>query len=317
MHGFKRARNAILKAKSVAVAGHANPDGDSIGSMLALGLGLEKLGKRVHMISRDGVPERYRTLPGAGRIIRGLDEPIDLAIAVDCSSREMLGKTFLLFESASGILEIDHHDFRRPFGDIAIVDRKAAAVGEIIFTLLNSLGIVITKPIAHNLMTSIIVETGSFRLPNTRPFTFEVCTDLIRRGVDFYKLVDMVFWSKSREAAVLSGICLSRCRFLKGGSLVWSIIRKKDFEAVKGKDADVDPVPDDMRAIDSVKIAVLFREKDAKTLRVSLRSKGKINVAAVAEQYNGGGHYDVAGCNIKNDPSEMNGLLAKARRLLD
>ena len=118
-------------------------------------------------------------------------------------------------------------------------------------------------------------------------------------------------------AVVLSGVCLSRCRFLKGGSLVWSIIGKRDFEAAKGKDADVDPVPDDMRAIDSVRIAVLFREKDDETLRVSLRSKGRINVAEVAEHYNGGGHFDVAGCTIKNDPKEISGFLKRAGRLLD
>jgi phosphoesterase RecJ-like protein len=316
VQGFGRAREALKKARRIAVAGHANPDGDSIGSMLALGLGLEKLGKRVHMISHDGVPPRYRTLPGACRIAKGFKGPVDMAIAVDCGSKEMLGKTFSIFEDASDILEIDHHDFRRPFGNIAIIDRKAAAVGEIIFMLLKELGVDITKPIAQNLMTSIIVETGSFRLPNTRPFTFEVCTDLIRRGVDFYKLVDTIFWSKSRAAAILSGVCLSRCRFLKGGSLVWSIIGKRDFEAAKGRDEDVDPVPDDMRAIESVKIAVLFREKDAGTLRVSLRSKGRINVAEVAERYNGGGHFDVAGCNIKNDPKAISEFLNKVRRLL-
>jgi len=317
VQGLGKAAVAIKKANHIAISGHINPDGDSIGSMLALGLGLRRLGKRVYMVSHDGVPERYRRLPGAGRIIKNLQAPIDLAIAVDCGSKEMLGKTFFLFKGAADILEIDHHDFRRPFGNIAIVDRKAAAVGEIIFTLLKELGVGITKPIAQNLMTSIIVETGSFRLPNTRPFTFEVCTDLIRRGVDFYKLVDMIFWSKSRAAVVLSGVCLSRCRFMKGGSLVWSIIGKKDFEAVKGRDSDVDPVPDDMRAIDSVRIAVLFREKGAGTLRVSLRSKGRINVAEVAERYNGGGHFDVAGCNIKNDPKEINEFLNRVRRLLD
>lgn len=308
---------AINKAKHIAISGHINPDGDSIGSMLALGLGLQQLGKRVHMISHDGVPTRYRMLPGAGRIIKNLQGPIDLAIAVDCGSKEMLGKTFLSFRSAADILEIDHHEFRRPFGTLAIVDREAAAVGEIIFEVLKKLRVNITKPIAQNLMTSIIVETNSFRLPNTRPFTLEVCSDLIRRGVNFYKLVNMVFWSKRPSAAILSGICLSRCRFMKGGRLVWSIIGSKDLKAVGGKSEDIDPVPDEMRSIDQVKIAILFRETDGGMLRVSLRSKGRINVAEVAEHYNGGGHFDVAGCNIKNDRDAIQEFLKRVGRILD
>jgi bifunctional oligoribonuclease and PAP phosphatase NrnA len=316
VQGLSKAVNAIKKAKHIAISGHINPDGDSIGSMLALGLALQQLGKRVHMVSHDGVPARYRMLPGAGRIINNLRGPIDLAIAVDCGSKEMLGKTFSSFRRAADILEIDHHDFRRPFGTIAIIDKKAAAVGEIIFVLLGKLGIDITKPVAQNLMTSIIVETSSFSLPNTRPFTFEVCTNLIHKGVDFYRLVNMIFWSKHRAAAILSGVCLSRCRFVKGGRLVWSIIGMSDFKAAKGKSEDVDPVPDEMRSIDSVKIAVLFREIDSDTLRVSLRSKGRINVAEVAEHYNGGGHFDVAGCNIKNDPRAIQEFLGKVGRVL-
>ena len=317
MQGLVEAAASIKKAKHIAISGHINPDGDSIGSMLALGLGLRRLGKRVYMVSHDGVPERYRRLPGAGRIIKNLQAPIDLAIAVDCGSKEMLGKTFSSFKRASGILEIDHHDFRRPFGTISIIDKKAAAVGEIIFVLLGKLGIDITKPVAQNLMTSIIVETSSFMLPNTRPFTFEVCTDLIHKGVDFYKLVNMVFWSKHRAAAILSGVCLSRCRFMKGGRLVWSIVGMSDFKAAKAKSEDVDPVPDEMRSIDSVKIAVLFRQTDSGTLRVSLRSKGRINVAEIAEHYNGGGHFDVAGCNIKNDPETIREFLNRTGRILD
>lgn len=317
MHGLKRARNAIERAGSIAISGHINPDGDSIGSMLALGLGLERLGKRVQMISRDSVPHRYRALPGAREIRRKLTPgPIDLAVAVDCGSREMLGETFSSFESASDILEIDHHIYRRPFGSIAMIDREAAAVGETIYVLLNALGVDIDREIAQNLLTSIIVETNSFRLPNTRRFTFEVCSDLISRGVDFYRLVETVFWSRRSESAVLSGLCLSRCKFLMGGRLAWSIIRSGDFESAGGKDEDVDPVPDEMRSIDRVRVAVLFREKDPDTLRVSLRSKARINVASLAERYGGGGHSDVAGCSIRNSASDMRKLLKEAGRLV-
>ncbi len=315
MLGLNVAKDAILKAKSIAIASHVNPDGDSIGSLLSLGLGLDRLGKRVYFISEDGVPQRYKNLPGANRIVRSLDQPVDLAIAVDCSNKEILGRTYDYFQKASHILEIDHHDFRRPFGTRSFIDTKAAAVGEMIYLLLSSLDVKITENIAQNMMTSIVVETNSFRLPNIRRFTFELCAKLVDAGIDVYKLVDTVFWSKRKEAAILSGMCLARCKFRKGGKIAWSIITKKEFDKAGGSVEDVDAVPDDMRAIKGVRVAVLFRENGSNLLRVSLRSKGKINVASIAEQYRGGGHFDVAGCSIPNNPGSIQEFLKRVEKV--
>ncbi len=308
----------VSKARDIVISSHVNPDGDSIGSLLALGLGLESLGKRVYMLSPDGVPRKYRDLPGASRITKsaGKIKKTDLAIAVDCSNKEILGSGFRAFERSRTIVEIDHHDFRRPFGDICLLDTKAAAVGEMIYGLLGRMGIAITKDIAYNLMTSILIETNSFRLPNVRPDTFEICADLVRTGVDFYNLTETIFWSRSKESIILSGICMARCKFLSGGRIVWSIIKKEDFDAIGGRDEDVDSVADEMRSIRGVKIAVLFRGKDGSGLRVSMRSKNKINVAAIAEHYHGGGHYDVAGCTIPADKGSISSLLERAKALL-
>lgn len=196
------------------------------------------------------------------------------------------------------------------------MDSKAAAVGELVYLLLEKLKVYIDRDIAENLLTSIIVETNSFRLPNVRPLTFEICTELIKKDVDFYKLVDMVFWSRRRESAVLSGICLARCRFIEDGRLAWSIIRQNAFDRIKGEDEDIDAVADEIRSIQGVEIVVLFREKNKKNLRVSLRSKGRINIAGIAEYYRGGGHFDIAGCAIPNTPDSMKELLTMARSLL-
>lgn len=317
MRGLITAVDKILKAKDIVVSGHVNPDGDSIGSLLSFGLGLEKLGKRVYMVSHDGVPKRYRNLPGASRIIRKTQKSCDLAIAVDCSNKEMLGKTFKVFSTARDILEIDHHEFRRPFGDIKLIDPGASAVGELIYILLKELRVKISEDIAQNLLTSIIVETDSFSLPNVRPLAFSICAELLDKGVDFYKLVNMVFWSRTREQVILSGICLSRCKFMKHGKLVWSIVKTDDFKKVGGKDEDVDTVADEMRSIKGVKIVVLFRENVKGYLRVSLRSKGKINIASIAERFGGGGHFDVAGCKIYNDSRCIKELLDRSIRLLE
>ncbi len=316
MQGLKQAADHISKAKNIAIACHINPDGDAIGSLLALAEGLKQLDKKVYLLSQDGVPNKYRHLPGANKIVKKLTKNVDLAITVDCSSSKMLGKVYSDIRRARTIIEIDHHQSREEFGDIRVVDPLAAAVGEQIYMLLNRMKVEITERIAQNILTSIIVETNAFRLPNVRPFTFKVCEKMVATGADFHKLVELVFWGRTQQVAILSGICLSRCKFLENRRIVWSIVKKRDFKKVNGKDGDVDAVADEMRAIKDVKIVVLFRERDEKRLRVSLRSKGDINIANLAASYGGGGHYEVAGCSIPNKIEAINELLGRAKMFL-
>ncbi|MEW5758891.1 MAG: bifunctional oligoribonuclease/PAP phosphatase NrnA [Candidatus Omnitrophota bacterium] len=316
MQQFNLICKKILDAKSIVIAGHINPDADSIGCLLALGIGLEKLGKNVYMLIQERIPTRFISLPGIHRLVRQVKIKPDLAIAVDCSNREILGRAFRIFKKSKDILEIDHHEFRRGFGNIKLIDKDAAAVGELIYTLLIKLDVEIDKNIAQNILTSIIVETNSFRLPGVRVETFEICAELLKRGVNFYKLVDTVFWSQTRQASILSGICLARCKFMYGGKLAWTIIKNEDLKRLKGRKEDVDGVADQIRAIKGVEIVIFFREVNNKILRVSLRSKSKINIASVAESFNGGGHFDVAGCHIPNTSEAMKTLIDRARKLL-
>jgi len=316
MQGLKEAKRSILKAKDIVILGHINPDGDSLGSLLSLGLGLKSMDKHTYMLSQDKLPLNYASLPSANQIRKELRKNVDLAIAVDCSTKEMLGKNISIFRRAKTKLVIDHHRFGRVFGDIRFIDHKASAAGELIYILLKDLGVKITEDIAENILTSIIAETNSFRLPNTRPFTFSLCSELLKKGIDFSKLVDRIYGTRSKESVILSGICLARCRFLKDGQIVWSLIRGKDFSLVRGKHYDIDSVINEMRSIEKVKIVVLFREKNKKVLRVSLRSKGEINVASIAERYNGGGHFDMAGCYISNNKRSTKEFLSSAEGLL-
>jgi len=316
--GIHRAKKAIASAKTIVITGHRNPDGDSLGSLLALGLGLRRMGKQVYLLCDDKVPQRYMFLPGVRRIVRRVSVTPDVAIAVDCSNKDLIGDNFDVFRKAAEIIEIDHHEFRRSFGTIQCVDHRAAAVGEIVYVLLRALQVPITRSIAENLLTSLIVETNSFRLPAVRGVTFALCAKLIAVGIDYYKLADRIFWSASKESMILMGVCLSRCAFLSNGKIVYSIIREKDFARVGGTDADVDPVIEQMRAINHVQVAVLFREKSRVTLRVSLRSKGRrINVAKIAEKYLGGGHYDIAGCVIRNSPESIRQFLGQVQQFLN
>lgn len=316
MRKLKEAKRGILDSRSIAIVCHRNADGDCLGSLLALGLGLSTLKKRVLMVSPDGVPSRYQKLPGTSKVKRRIEKVPDMAIAVDCNAKEMLGRPFNVIRKAKYILEIDHHEYRKPFGNLFLVDSKAAAVGELVYQLLKYLNIDITKDIAQNILTSIIVETNSFRLPKVRPFTFRLCDRLLRTGLDYHKLSETVYWSKRKQVAILSGICMSKIKFLKNSKIAWSIISRKEFAEVKGKDEDVDAVADDILAIKTVKIAILFREKSPGFLRVSLRSKGGINVAFLAYKYGGGGHFDSAGCYIPNKKEAITELMREAEEEL-
>lgn len=311
-----RAKESILEAKEVLIACHLNPDGDSMGSLLGLGLGVARLGKKVYMVSPDGVPKIYKTLPGADSVVNKIDKEIELAVAVDCGNKERLGKAYDVFEKAGKKIAIDHHEFGTPFGDINIVDPHASSSGELVYRLLRALPLHITQDIAQDLLTAIIVETNSFRLPNVSPSTFEVCAHLAKTGVDFHKLSELVYWSKRRQAAVLSSLCVSRVKFLNGGKIAWSIAKKSDFKKTHAVTEDVDSVAADMLSIEGVQAAVFFREEKNRKLRASVRSKGNVNIAQVAKNHGGGGHFDAAGCYITNAERSIDKFLKEIEKVV-
>lgn len=316
MIGLKEAIKAILQSERIVIACHVNPDGDCIGSLLALGLGLSSIGKRVYMVSQDGVPRSYQKLPGADKVRKTIEKVPDMAITVDCNAKEMVGKPFNVIRKTKYILEIDHHEFRKQFGTLFLVDTKASAVGEIVYRLFKYLKVGITKDIAQNILTSIIVETNSFRLPVVRALTFRICAVLMKTGIDFSRLSEIVYWSKTKAGAVLSGRCMANLKVIQKDKIAWTLVTRKDFTRARGKDEDVDSVANDILSINTVKIAVFFREQNAKFLRVSLRSKGRLNVASIANKYGGGGHFDSAGCYIANRKKTMVELIEAAKELL-
>lgn len=310
------ARHIILNADTIAICGHSNPDGDSIGSVLSLGLGLQSIGKHVFMLCNDEIPRNYQFLPGIAQLIKTLHRRVDVAISVDCGSKEMTGKNGTIFEYANCIIEIDHHRSRTPFGDVLIVDADAACAGELVYELLTELDIPIIPDIAQNILTSLLVETNSFRLPGIRPQTFQLCSELLKSGVDFYKIAESVYWITSKATALLTGISLSNCNFSSSGEIAWSVLTRADFKRAEASDSDADSVSEKIRSIQGVKIAILFREKNSKEWRVSLRSKDNINLTTLAEQFGGGGHLSAAGCTIPKRQKYLHLLLKSAEELL-
>ena len=306
---LRTAASRIRSAKKILITGHIYPDGDTIGSLLALGLGLLDIGKRVVMVSPDGMPPRFQFLPGSELVLDDFVGRADLAIAVDCGSEKQLGEIKGAFHKARKTIQIDHHDFGDAFGEELVVDTDAAAVGEIIYDLLVLLKAKITPAIATCLLTSIIVDTGSFRFSNIRSRTFAICADLLNRGVDLRYLIEESYWKKSVATARLEAVAISKMRFEMNGKLVWTLVRQNDFKRAGGLMADVDGVADDLRSIEGVKVACVIRETEDGKYRVSLRSEIGYNVAKVAKRFGGGGHHYAAGCVLRGTKLQRDQLL--------
>ena len=312
---ISKAIKAIQRAKKVIVASHVNPDGDTIGCLLALGHTLILMGKRVILLSQDGVPSRFQFLPGSELILSDTRETADVSIAVDCGSVRQLGSLRAPFFRSKTTIQVDHHDFGNSFGKIQVLEEDAAAVGEIVYELIKALKVEITPAIATCLLTSIIVDTGSFRFTNIRSKTFDICSRLVRKGVDLQHLIEESYWKKTRSVAKLSGYAIMTADFSNTGAVVWSTVYQKDFKRFGAHISDVDAVADDLRSIEGVKVAAVFRETEKKSFRVSLRSKYGINVANVAKNFGGGGHHNSAGCAIRNSEKEKETLLKELEAL--
>ncbi len=313
---LKQAVRAVRKADKILVASHVNPDGDTIGCLLALGLSFLQIGKKAILLSQDGVPSRFQFLPGSELILSGTQETADLSVAVDCGSEKQLGSVRNAFFKSKTTIQVDHHDFGESFGKIQVLEEEASAVGEIIYELIRALKVEITPAIASCLLTSIIVDTGSFRFSNIRPKTFDICSKLIKTGVDLQRLIEDSYWKKSRSMAKLSGYCVTQTEFSESGAIAWSTVYQKDFERFEAELPDVDAVADELRAIEGVKVAAVFRETERKNFRISLRSTHGINVANVAKLFGGGGHHNAAGCSIGGSEKEKEKFLAELNKLI-
>lgn len=289
----------IRACESAVIACHRNPDGDAIGSLLALGLALRKSGKTARVICHDEVPARFRFLPMANEVTTAATA--DLGIAVDAASLEQLGTSHDSLQRCNSFVKIDHHAEGDSFGDLEWVDTNAAAVGEMLVDLCGELDVALDVDIAQCLLTAIVTDTGSFRFANTRSATFAAASKLMTTGVDFASLVERIYWDRPFSSAHLTGLVMSRAQTAGDGEVVWSYLTNDDFVNANGTASDADHLSNELRSIEGVQAAALFRETPESVVRVSLRSRGGVDVAAAAQKFGGGGHRNAAGCRYEDE----------------
>ncbi len=296
---YKPAAEAIARAQSVVLACHVNPDGDTLGSALALAHALKRMGKRAVVLSHDGVPDIYHWMPGAEWVQKETDErDFDLSIVCDTGTSERVGRAKEAVESARMTLNIDHHVAEGEFGKIRVVNPKAAATGELVHGLLKAMGAEIDKKIAECLMCAIVTDTGSFRYMNVTPHTFQVAGELMARGAWPATISELVFENRSVASIKLLGRALDSLRVSDDGQIAWAHIRAKDYKALGASDEDSEGIVGHVRAVKGSCVGILFREIPGKKIRISLRSREGYDVNAVAQVFGGGGHKLAAGCSI-------------------
>ncbi|OPZ85063.1 MAG: Bifunctional oligoribonuclease and PAP phosphatase NrnA [bacterium ADurb.Bin429] len=291
----RRVADTLLHYPACFIATHVNPEGDAIGSMLALALALESLGKEVVCYDRHGVPENCRFLPTWERVVTELPASVPpLVVYVDADRLERCDLSVDHFPHAETFARIDHHTSSAPDPGPALVDTKAAAAGELIFELLPLLDVTLTTDIATCLQTALMVDTGRFSYTNTTPKTHRIAADLLAAGADVPAIVDWIWGSVKFEATRLLGAALSTLQRSADDRIAWAVLRNEDFLSVNATPEDTEGIIDAVRAVRGVEVAALFSEKRG-TIRVSLRSRGHVDVAALARQFDGGGHVKAAG----------------------
>lgn len=281
------------------IACHENPEGDAIGSELALALALRKAGKTATVLNSDPVPDNLLFLPGADSVRSEEDgSRYEVAVIVDCGSLERTGRVGSELRKCPLTVNIDHHVTNGRHGDHCLIDPEAAATGVLIYRILSALEIPFDEQIAVNLFVAILTDTGSFRYSNANPEAFDVAGEMVRRGVDPWSVAEQVFETQPRERISLLGRVLASLEFDGDGRIAAITTMRKDLDEFRSRKDSLEGFINYPRSIAGVEIAVAFREEGDGTYRVSLRSKGKVDVARIATGFGGGGHRSASGCSV-------------------
>ena len=285
----------ISQGEHFLVVSHERPDGDAVGSMLAFGEILRQLGKRADLVSADRVPAVYRQLPGvdALRTAMQVQGPYDAVILLECDGIERARlkglEQFLL-------INIDHHITAHPYAQLNWIDCEAVSVGEMVYRFAKAAGASITPAMATCLYTTVLTDTGGFCYGSLRGSTFALARELVEAGADAGEIARQIYFSTPLSKVRLMAAALSTLHF--EGELAWLWITDEDMERTGANDEDAEGIVNVAIGIAGVEAAVFLRALNDGTVRLSLRSKGRVKVAAIAEKLGGGGHENSAGCTL-------------------
>lgn len=297
--GMDEATAALRSANDILLVCHINPDGDTLGSMLALALGLSAMGKKTTLVSSDGVPPTLSFLPGVDQIQTQTERrDFPLAVVLDAGDLARTGAARDAVLAAQTIIDIDHHVTAGAFGQIRLLDAKAAATAEIVYDVLLDLGVPLTQPIAECLLCGLLTDTGSFRFNNVTPRTMALGGDMIALGASPNTIAEWAFENKSWGGQKLLGRALDNMKRTPDGKIVWTHVTQADFAEFGATDEDSEGVVSAIRMVRGTDAALFLREMPTGKLRVSLRARDPLDVSVVAARFGGGGHRLASGCTL-------------------
>lgn len=318
MQELLKIRNVLTTNKEVAIISHSNPDGDALGSQIALSLALEKLGVQTLLINKDSVPPSFQFLPNREKIkpLDKIDQLPTVLIFVDCATLDRTGyDTEKLNNDGRVFINIDHHISNDKFANINWVEEKAAATSEMIYDLISLLQVKIDEDIATTLYTGISTDTGSFLYDNTTSTTHQVASDLINKGADISKLRVNFYENTSKGRLNLLKIGLNNLSFAQNDEICWMAFTYSEISNSNALDADGDGLINYVKNISGVEVALVFREIEPGKTKVSLRSKSWFDVNELAAYFQGGGHARASGCVIEGEQQEIiKRVISKAQK---
>jgi phosphoesterase RecJ-like protein len=306
----------IRERQTFVITSHMRPDGDAIGSALGLFHLLEAIGKQATVVFTDAIPEVYRFLPGVDRITTHIPSgPLDALIFLESGTRERasIDQAELAAAAPAFTIHIDHHRSGTAFADFNWIDPAACAVGAMIYDLAVASGVLISKAVADCLYTAVLTDTGSFNFPGTTASTFALAAHLVECGVVPNEIAQAVFFSNPPARSRVLGLVLSRMDIQ--GNVAWSYLTLDDLKQAGAAVEDSEGAVNQLISVAGVQAAALVRETEPGTeFRVSLRSKGGVDVSCVAESFGGGGHRNASGCTLKGTLAEASASVLAALR---
>lgn len=301
-NSFQEIADAIRAHDTFIVLSHLRPDGDAIGSQIALGHALEQMGKTVHYINEDGTPDNLTFLPGSDKIQTPPAEPLDVqvAIALDCATKPRLGDNALNAASKATLwINIDHHVSNPGYGDLNHIDSISPATGQILYHLITEQGLPFSELSRDSIYVAISTDTGSFQYSNTTAATYEMAADLVRRGLDVGTINSQTYDNNPYRKIELLRSLLNTLELVDDGKVAhWELLNSVK-EEYKLKPEDSEDLIDLIRGIEGVIVAAFFEELPDGKIRVSLRAKDStVNCSELAQQFRGGGHARAAGIRM-------------------
>ena len=300
---FNQLEELIKNSKKILIVSHINPDGDAIGSVSSMYTTIyDNFKKKSDILVIGHLPNCYKSLPNIDKAEFKFNDSMvyDLVITLDVASLDRLSNAKILFDKAVKTINIDHHKTNNGFGDINVVSPEASSTGEVLLGIYNEQNWEISLDSAVGLYTAILTDTGGFRYENTSENVFKSAAQLVKIGINPNEIYKNCYEKKSKNFVMFQNYCINKAVFVDDDKIAYSTVYKKDIEKFHGEEDFTEGLVEILRAIDTTDIAILAKEIDSKTTKISMRSK-KSDVADICSVFGGGGHTFAAGCTVKTN----------------